>query len=119
MILPTWRSARAPPWVVGRWTVWARSRGMEVISKREDLEPVVARLQSRHRDLIIQEYIPGTQKQNFYLLIGRDHQVLSMIAPQVLRTSHRVYRNTSAAWISDHEHEFNGAREGCHPEHSG
>ena len=62
-----------------RPTVSARSRGMEVISKREDLEPVVARLQSRHRDLIIQEYIPGTLKQNFYLLIGRDHQVLGMI----------------------------------------
>lgn len=96
-----------PPWVV-RPTVSARSRGMEVISKREDLEPVVARLQSRHRDLIIQEYIPGTLKQNFYLLIGRDHQVLSMIAPQVLRTSHRVYRNSSAAVIFNHEHEFNG-----------
>jgi len=95
-----------PPWVI-RPTASARSRGMEVVRRREDLEPVVARLQSKHRDLIFQEYIPGTQKQNFYMLIGRDQQILSMISPRVLRTSHRVYRTSSAAVLFQHQHEFN------------
>lgn len=96
----------APPWVV-RPTVSARSRGMEVISKRDDLEPTVARLQSRHRNLILQEYIPGNLKQNFYILIGRGNQILSMVTPRVLRTSHRVYRTSTAAIHFDHRHPFN------------
>ena len=95
-----------PPWVV-RPTASSSSRGMEVIRRREDLEPIVARLQSRHRNLILQEYIPGTSKQNFYILIGRDNQVLSMVSPQVLRTSHRIYRNSSTAVLFNHTHAFN------------
>jgi len=95
----------APPWVV-RPTVSARSRGMEIAGNRADLERVVARLQPKHRDLILQEYIPGTRKQNFYLLIGRENQILSMIAPRVQRTSHRLYRTSSAASVFDHRHEF-------------
>jgi predicted ATP-grasp superfamily ATP-dependent carboligase len=94
-----------PPWVV-RPTVSARSRGMAVVRNHEDLAPTVSRLQEEHRDLIIQEYIPGQLKQNFYMTIGRDHQVLSVIAPRVLRTSHRVYRNSSAAVLFRHEHEY-------------
>ncbi len=94
-----------PPWVV-RPTASSRSRGMEVIQKREDLEPAVKRLQARHSKLIFQEYIPGYLKQNFYMLIGRNHEVLSMITPKVLRTSHRVYRNSSAAVLFNHQHEY-------------
>jgi predicted ATP-grasp superfamily ATP-dependent carboligase len=94
-----------PPWVV-RPTASARSRGMEVVQTREGLEPVVKRLQARHRKLIFQEYIPGHLKQNFYMLIGRDHEVLSMISPKVLRTSHRIYRNSSAAVLFNHQHEY-------------
>jgi len=94
-----------PPWVV-RPTASARSRGMAVINRIEDLEPKVRELSESHRDLIFQEYIPGNMKQNFYLLIGRDHEVLSMICPRVLRTSHRVYRNSSAAVLFAHEHEY-------------
>lgn len=94
-----------PPWVV-RPTASARSRGMVVIQTREELEPAVKRLQARHKKLIFQEYIPGHLKQNFYMLIGRDHEVLSMISPKVLRTSHRVYRNSSAAVLFSHRHEY-------------
>lgn len=95
-----------PPWVV-RPTASARSRGMAVINRKEDLEPMVTELMKNHRDLILQEYVPGSMKQNFYMLIGRNHEVLSMIAPRVLRTSHRVYRNSSAAVLFNHEHEYN------------
>jgi predicted ATP-grasp superfamily ATP-dependent carboligase len=95
-----------PPWVV-RPVHSARSRGMAVVWKREDLEPTVARLQENHRDLILQEYIPGTLKQNFYMLMGKNHEVLSLVAPKVLRTSHRIYRNSSAAVLFNHEHEYN------------
>ncbi len=94
-----------PPWVV-RPTASARSRGMEVIQTREELEPAVKRLQARHSKLIFQEYIPGKLKQNFYMLIGRDNEILSMISPKVLRTSHRVYRNSSAAVLFNHQHEY-------------
>ena len=94
-----------PPWVI-RPTASARSRGMAVVRRREDLASVVDELSRKHRDLILQEYIPGHQKQNFYIMIGRNHEVLSLIAPQVLRTSHRVYRNSSAAVIFNHEHEM-------------
>jgi len=95
-----------PPWVI-RPTASARSRGMAVIKRREDLAPIVAQLSENHRDLMLQEYIPGHLKQNFYMLVGKDHEVLSMIAPKVLRTSHRVYRNSSAAVLFNHDHEYN------------
>lgn len=95
-----------PPWVI-RPTASARSRGMVVVQKREDLAETVANLQASHRDLILQEYIPGTDKQNFYMMIGPNHEVLSMITPKVLRTSHRVYRNSSAAALFNHDHEYN------------
>lgn len=94
-----------PPWVV-RPSFSARSRGMAIIQNRAELQPTVDHLQVNHRDLILQEYIPGHLRQNFYMLIGRDHQVLSMITPRVLRTSHRLYRNSSAAVLFRHEHDY-------------
>ncbi|MGD8358836.1 MAG: ATP-grasp domain-containing protein [Lysobacterales bacterium] len=97
--------AHQAPWVV-RPTASARSRGMAVVSAAEELPTTIARLQQNHRDLIVQEYVPGTLKQNFYLFIGRGNRVLSFVAPRVLRTSHRIYRNSSAAVIFNHEHEY-------------
>lgn len=94
------------PWVI-RPTTAARSRGMVVINKKEELEPVVAGLRGNYRGLIFQEYIPGNLCQNFYVLIGRDNEILSLVTPRVLRTSHRVYRNSSASVVFGHEHEYN------------
>ncbi len=95
-----------PPWVI-RPTTTARSRGMVVINDRQELEPAIARLKENHAGLIFQEYIPGDLCQNFYMLIGRDNEVLSLVTPKVLRTSHRVYRNSSASVVFGHEHEYN------------
>lgn len=79
---------------------------MEVVTDPDELIPAVQRVQESHQKIIVQEYIPGTAKQNFYMLTGRDHKVLSMVTPEVLRTSHRVFRNSSAAVVFRHGHEY-------------
>ena len=46
---------------------------------------------------MIQEYIPGTEKQQFYLLLDKKGQLKVSFCPKTHRLFDRLYRNSSAA----------------------
>jgi hypothetical protein len=46
---------------------------------------------------MIQEYIPGTEKQQFYLVLGKAGQLKVCFCPKTHRLFDRLYRNSSAA----------------------
>jgi carbamoylphosphate synthase large subunit len=46
---------------------------------------------------MVQEYIPGTEKQQFYLVLDKAGQLKMSFCPRTLRLFDRMYRNSSAA----------------------
>jgi predicted ATP-grasp superfamily ATP-dependent carboligase len=46
---------------------------------------------------MVQEYIPGTEKQQFYLVLDRAGELKMCFCPKTLRHFDRLYRNSSAA----------------------
>lgn len=92
-----------PPWVI-RPRFTAGSKGMRIVSTREALFDGVRRVTQSAGVPMVQEYIPGSQKQNFYLFVGRDQELLSVFCPKILRYSFRLYRNSSAACLFGNDH---------------
>lgn len=93
----------APPWVV-RPRFSAGSVGLQVVSDPAELEPAVQRSAARYGTPMIQEYVPGMQRQNFYVLADRASEVKFLFCPRILRTNQRVYRNACAAAEGAAEH---------------
>lgn len=94
-----------PPWVI-KPRLTARSKGMEIVTTREELITQTLRLREIYKDPLVQEYIPGGQKQNFYLMAGPDGKVRTAFCPKIIRHAQRLYRNSSAACLFDDEHDI-------------
>ncbi|MDJ0802425.1 MAG: ATP-grasp domain-containing protein [Desulfobacterales bacterium] len=88
-----------PPWVVKpRFTTG--SRGLAVVDRESDLPATIRRVRKHHGMPILQEYIPGKGKQNFYIVLDRNGQARSVFTPRVLRELGRVTRNLTAACLT-------------------
>src|SRR5262249_14038045 len=74
----------------------AGSKGMAFFTNAERLREEIGRVKDPRSMPMIQEYIPGHQKQNFYLLADRG-EIKSFFCPLVTRHSDRLYRDHSAA----------------------
>ena len=94
-----------PPWVVKpRFT--AGSKGQVFVTDRSKLKSIYNEVSRSHRRPMIQEFIPGSGKMNFYVMADRDSELISFFAPVVLRTSKRLFRNSCAAALSSSESEY-------------
>ena len=92
-----------PPWVIKlRFT--SGSRGLAVVNQMSDLLDKTKAVQRHHGMPILQEYIPGREKQNFYLVLDRDGQARSVFTPKVVREFGRVTRNQTAACVTSTTH---------------
>lgn len=92
-----------PPWLIKlRYT--SGSRGLAIVNKMSELLETAQAVQRHHGMPIIQEYIPGREKQNFYLVIDRDGQARSVFTPKVVREFGRVTRNQTAACVTSTPH---------------
>ncbi len=82
-----------PPWIV-KPRLSVHGYGMVVVKDAAELRAAYEKVHSRQQAPIVQEYIEGDQRQNYYLTIDRDGRILTMLAPRVTRThrwgSHRV-----------------------------
>ncbi len=92
-----------PPWVV-RPRFTAGSLGMEIISDRNQLLPRARAIRAAYGVPILQEYIEGGGRQNFYLVVGPSSEPVFGLCPKVLRTSARVFRTNTAAAESAVDH---------------
>ena len=87
-----------PPWVVKpRFT--AGSLGTKIVAEPRDLLDAYLATSKTHYRPMVQEFIPGSEKQNFYLVADRESGILDLMCPRVVRISKRIFRNSSAACI--------------------
>lgn len=92
-----------PPWVV-RPRFTAGSVGFELVT---DGAQLVARAQAVREKFgipLVQEYIPGTGRQNFYVVLDARGEEAFSLCPRVIRCTSRIFRNATAACESAVEH---------------
>ena len=73
-------------------------RGTAIVRSSDEL---LAKMRQSWRNApngtMVQEYIPGTEKQQFYLVLDKAGRLKMSFCPKTLRLFDRLYRNSSAA----------------------
>ena len=78
------------PWMV-RPRFTTGGRGMKIVTDGRELKATAQATAAVHGAPMIQEYIPGSGKQNFYILLDRSGRAVSVYTPKVVRISGRVF----------------------------
>ena len=73
------------------------ARGLHIVRSREELREVWHRVTRQHSPPLVQEYIPGLQKQNFYMVLDRRGHLVMSSSFTTHRLFLRIHRNSSAA----------------------
>lgn len=85
-----------PPWVIKpRFTLG--SQGLAILDREADVLEQTRVVRKSRGTPIIQEYIPGNSKQNFYIVMDRSGEVRSIFAPKIVRYNRRIFRTGTAA----------------------
>jgi hypothetical protein len=92
-----------PPWVIKPRSS-ANGIGMKIINKRNELIDQWARVRQHFESPMVQEYIPGSQKQNFYILADQHGDTHTVFCPKTVRHISRWYRNSTAAVLFRDQH---------------
>lgn len=79
-------------------------RGMELVRSPSDLSERTNG--ARGNAFILQEYIPGNQKQHFCLLLDKDGLVKAAFCPRIQRNFFRIYANFPTAYESSGDHPY-------------
>lgn len=89
-----------PPWIVKpRFT--AHGQHMEIAESAAELEAAYAKVCGIQSSPIVQEYIKGGQRQNYYLTVDRSGRILSLLSPRSTRTHQwGGYRVSTKAAVS-------------------
>jgi len=93
-------AASRPPWIVKpRFT--AHGQHMALAADAAALEQAYMEVSARQDSPIVQEYIEGDLRQNYYLTVDRDGRILSLLSPRATRTHHwGSYRVSTRAAVS-------------------
>ena len=92
-----------PPWVI-KPRVTSSSKGMRIVKGFDELRHEFHRVSEWDPDPMVQEYIPGGHKQNFYVIVQTTGAVWHIFCPEIVRHSRRLYRDSSAACVASDEH---------------
>jgi len=85
-----------PPWVIKlRFTTGGR--GMAFVEDADDLVEKCRATRARHGTPLIQEYIPSIGRENFFLVLDRNQQVVSATTVRALRRKLQVFRGEASA----------------------
>lgn len=85
-----------PPWVLKRrFTVGGE--GMAFFTEVAPLRQAIDRVRDAHAMPMIQEFIPGRERQHFYVVADRESQIKALFCPRVVRYGSRLYSDTSGA----------------------
>lgn len=93
-----------PPWVIKQRQAFG-GRGMAIVTNFAQLQ-VKARPIREHYMPMIQEYIPGRQRQVFYLMVNRGGDIVAFLCPEIVRRSQRLFRDFTRASESAVSHPF-------------
>ena len=94
-----------PPWVIRpRFTV--AGIGMEIVADYPRLAAHAAAIGHRYGVPMIQEFIPGKQRQSFFLCLDKKGTLIEALCPQCWRISHRTHVNTPAGYRSETQHPW-------------
>jgi biotin carboxylase len=85
-----------PPWVLKR-RFTAGGEGMAFFTDVAPLREAIGKVRDRHSMPMIQEYIPGRERQHFYVIADRDGEIQALLCPRVVRYGSRLYSDTSGA----------------------
>ena len=91
-----------PPWVIKpRFT----AHGMEIriVTRADELRRVYADIHQRQARPLVQEYIPGYKRRNYYVVINRNLDIISLLCPQVIRARHRGVSLAESACTSSND----------------
>src|SRR5262249_36022922 len=80
----------APPWVLKR-RFTTGGEGMEFFTDVALLREVIGRVRDPRAMPMIQEYIPGWERQHFYLVADRASEVKALFCPRVVRYASRLH----------------------------
>lgn len=88
-----------PPWIVKpRFT--AHGVNMVFVNDVAELSDAYARVSAAQDSPIIQEYLQGGLRRNYYVTVGRDNEILSILTPQVTRTHRGGFKVSSKSAVS-------------------
>ncbi len=88
-----------PPWVL-KPRFGAHAKGISIVRSASQLRSLFVEISSRQERPLVQEYIAGTGKRNYYLIADRNFKLLSLFTPKVLRTRRRGIADHSSAVVS-------------------
>ncbi len=77
-----------PPWVV-KAQYGAHMDGVRFVEDEPSLRQAFAEIGKVQPEPLVQEYTGGNERQNYYVTIGRNSELLSVLSPETVRT-HRV-----------------------------
>jgi biotin carboxylase len=92
-----------PPWVLKR-RFTAGGEGMAFFTDVAPLREAIGKVRDPHSMPMIQEYVPGRERQHFYVVADRDSEIKALLCPRVVRYGNRLYSDTSAAVESAVDH---------------
>lgn len=99
--------ALPPPWVIKPRSS-NHGIGIQYVGDRADVLHQYRLVKSAHGPPLIQEYIPGNTKQNFYGMAGPKGKLHFALCPKIRRYSHRLYRGSTASCVTSTEHPMLG-----------
>jgi len=92
-------AAITPPWVL-KPRFSAHGADIELAETPEQLREAFQRLSAQQPAPLVQEFILGGMKQNFYMIADRDSRIVSVFSPQVTRVRREGVRTATAACLS-------------------
>ena len=89
----------SPPWIVKpRFT--AHGAHMVYVPDSAALPAAVARVGDFQQLPVVQEYLLGGLRRNFFIMVGRDSEILSLLSPVMVRAFRSGYKVSTRASIS-------------------
>jgi predicted ATP-grasp superfamily ATP-dependent carboligase len=92
-------NASTGPWIL-KPRCNAHGANIIWVSDRDALEATFNNLNKLQPSPILQDFIPEATKRNYYLVVDRDSEIVSLFSPEVLRTRKTGVRSPCAAVVS-------------------
>lgn len=94
-----------PPWIIKPRSS-SGGAGMSIVTDPAQLREKLAFVAEKYKNPMIQELIPGAEKQNFYVILDSKGKATFIHCPKIVRYCRRLYRNSTAAALSCTEHPW-------------
>jgi len=95
----------AAPWVL-KPRFSAHGTSIQIAHTEADLYALFREMSLQQPEPLVQAYVAGGLKQNFYLVVDKDSNIVSVFSPRVTRVRREGVRTSTAACISSSDMPF-------------